>query len=375
MSVYAYLINVFLVITSTLGLIAVYTQIDAGTLRRLVKSKSLSAVEVSLPRLIYLTAVVAILTMFIGQTHGVANLVARNLFVITLIYSNVLMTGLIDLLILQIIGFVCFLTVAPLSLLTIIAYLIGAVAIFCERWYGKQLVQHKILYLFPSLIIGAFYWTMNYLVVPSVTLTAAVVNLVALVWAQFALIDYDQYQQKDQQVLRRLSHEVQYDGLTQARNWISFQRDLNDEFTGGHGVDHTALIAFDIDHFKEINDTHGHAVGNQALVLLSNQVRTLLDQQEFGGRLYRTGGDEFCIILLNVTLAQATAFSQECGRLIGAQRIHHKRGVARLSGSLGMTMIHPEDTNATTIYQRADKYLYDSKRIGRNRVTVEGQVL
>lgn len=117
--------------------------------------------------------------------------------------------------------------------------------------------------------------------------------------------------QHDQRILAKLTHEVQYDALTHARNWATFRSDLNDTFDN-HDDHLLALITIDVDHFKQINDTYGHLMGNQTLIAFSRQLKQLLSNQNDSYKFYRTGGEEFAILLPNTSLDTARKVVHDC---------------------------------------------------------------
>lgn len=120
-----------------------------------------------------------------------------------------------------------------------------------------------------------------------------------------------------------------------------------------------SLVVFDLDHFKKINDIHGHDVGDQALKIVSEAVRQLLRP---GDLLGRYGGDEFVVLLPETDSNSAMAISR---RLL--TQINNIPFITDepLSVSIGFTQMSKED-NFDSLFKRADKALYQAKRSGRN---------
>lgn len=125
-----------------------------------------------------------------------------------------------------------------------------------------------------------------------------------------------------------------------------------------------SIIALDVDHFKRINDEHGHAAGDQVLKDIAAVTTGLIRKSDM---LFRYGGEEFVIILSNTA---------EQGALLLAERIrarlentHHHVGAQRVPAtvSLGVAFAQPGD-DAHTLFERADHALYQAKREGRNCV-------
>lgn len=133
-----------------------------------------------------------------------------------------------------------------------------------------------------------------------------------------------------------------------------------------------SVLMLDIDRFKAINDTHGHAVGDRALVRLAEICRAELRDTDHIGRL---GGEEFAIILPETPLASATEVAERLRhRLamadIAAQPGGHSGETLRMTVSIGVAMCGDEDASFERALGRADRALYEAKSLGRNRVVV-----
>lgn len=120
-----------------------------------------------------------------------------------------------------------------------------------------------------------------------------------------------------------------------------------------------AMAIMDIDHFKAINDRHGHPSGDEALVHIARALRVQCGAR---CRTTRFGGDEFAVLIADMSLRDAQAFCEEARRVIEA--LDH--GVP-LTVSIGVAALQAGDT-VSDLYARADEALYAAKRAGRNRV-------
>ncbi|WP_235937176.1 sensor domain-containing diguanylate cyclase [Vreelandella azerica] len=127
----------------------------------------------------------------------------------------------------------------------------------------------------------------------------------------------------------------------------------------------SALIMLDIDHFKPINDTHGHDVGDDVLVALTRLLSANLRVPDL---LARWGGEEFVIILPDTDLLEARHLAERLRRLIAE---HSFAVIGHLTASLGVTTLQPTD-NPRSCMKRLDDALYKAKFAGRNQV-VEAQ--
>lgn len=125
------------------------------------------------------------------------------------------------------------------------------------------------------------------------------------------------------------------------------------------------VVMLDIDRFKQINDTHGHAGGDAALVQVANTLRSLVRQ---GDVLMRWGGEEFCLCLPGMDAAGALAKAEQLRtRLEGAEVQTPEGARVRLTASMGVAELLPGEPLVAAI-GRADAALYRAKSAGRNRV-------
>jgi len=126
-----------------------------------------------------------------------------------------------------------------------------------------------------------------------------------------------------------------------------------------------SVALIDIDHFKTINDTYGHIIGDTVLKQLSHALTASLRETDLAGRY---GGDEFCVILPDTTLAQATDILERLRRTVH-EHTHITLPDLKLSLSIGIAAYGPHLTDAGMWLHEADMALYDAKSTGRNRVT------
>ena len=127
-----------------------------------------------------------------------------------------------------------------------------------------------------------------------------------------------------------------------------------------------AVIMLDIDHFKHINDTYGHDVGDEVLVGFAQTISGFLDRRHI---LIRWGGEEFILLCLHYDGAEAEAFANTIREAVAAAQIHPSDRVT-CSGGVAIWYGTEADT-AERVLKRADTALYQSKQNGRNRITCE----
>ena len=161
------------------------------------------------------------------------------------------------------------------------------------------------------------------------------------------------------------SSKLKIDHLTNAISKDSFNEIIGFKIIESkHTNSPLSMILFDIDHFKKINDTYGHLVGDTVLRELSEVVRASIRESEY---FVRWGGEEFIILLPGTSLEGAKMVAEKLRRAIES---HHFSTVGRVTSSFGVTALRTDDTIKTFI-ERCDEALYEAKEGGRNRVKVK----
>jgi diguanylate cyclase (GGDEF)-like protein len=128
-----------------------------------------------------------------------------------------------------------------------------------------------------------------------------------------------------------------------------------------------ALLAFDVDHFKRLNDQHGHAGGDRALASLSQIIARYLRPDDRVGRI---GGEEFLVVLPATSLQDAEAIAERMRHTIESSQLDGLHYGAHITASFGVAELDPADDGVEPLLKRADDALYRAKDAGRNRVVV-----
>lgn len=170
--------------------------------------------------------------------------------------------------------------------------------------------------------------------------------------------------------LRALRQQVHTDALTDIGNRAYLDgrlRALVAEATH-HGASDAAIALIDIDHFKSVNDTHGHEAGDRVLRMVANTLKASLRATDGLGRW---GGEEFLVLFDGAAdEASLTAACEKVRHLVGWSRLDLGNGTSiSVTLSLGATHVRSGDTPETVV-ARADELMYRSKEAGRDRVTV-----
>ncbi|MDX1635507.1 MAG: diguanylate cyclase [Marinobacter sp.] len=129
----------------------------------------------------------------------------------------------------------------------------------------------------------------------------------------------------------------------------------------------TSLVMFDIDHFKKVNDTHGHLAGDEVIRHTAGVVKSALRQSDRGGRY---GGEEFGIILPETDANGARIICERIREFIAESTVKTSVADIRYTVSMGIAQLGDEPENYMQWLGQADKALYRAKESGRNRVVV-----
>ncbi|HEY7076367.1 MAG TPA: EAL domain-containing protein [Solirubrobacteraceae bacterium] len=171
-------------------------------------------------------------------------------------------------------------------------------------------------------------------------------------FATMAALAYDSARQRE--TLRR---QVRTDGLTGLLNHRACHERLSEELAAGRPV---GAVLIDLDHFKSINDAHGHAEGDRVLAAAATKLRSVVRQGDAVGRL---GGEEFLLILPGVDADGATDAAERARAAVAEVTL---RGSA-LASSAGVAVAPQDATDAAMLLDHADAALYWAKRSGRGQ--------
>jgi diguanylate cyclase (GGDEF)-like protein len=129
-----------------------------------------------------------------------------------------------------------------------------------------------------------------------------------------------------------------------------------------------ALVLFDLDHFKMVNDTYGHAAGDIVLKAVAETAKSLLRPSDF---IARIGGEEFTLLLPRTNMQGAATISDRIRESLMALNIVYAEFRIPVTASFGVTLLDESENDITEAMNRADTALYRAKRDGRNMVRIE----
>ena len=168
---------------------------------------------------------------------------------------------------------------------------------------------------------------------------------------------------------RILDAAARRDPLTGLFNRRAFQ-DALDAHLSADGASTPFSVAFvDVDRFKEINDRHGHAVGDEVLVAVARMLQSALRSQDV---LARIGGEEFAVLLPSTDLSSSLSVAERLRSTIGAMRTDAADGAASVTVSIGLAGSQSAFGSVEAMLEAADAAMYTAKREGRDRVVAWG---
>jgi diguanylate cyclase (GGDEF)-like protein len=157
------------------------------------------------------------------------------------------------------------------------------------------------------------------------------------------------------------------DGLLPLHQRAVFDRDLERLVKAATSEEPFSLVMIDLDHFKRVNDEHGHQSGDQVLIGVATILISCLSQK---GKAYRYGGEELAVLLPNYSVDESVGFGERIRKRIESA-VLGKKGL-KVTASLGLAAAPLHASDAEALLERADAALYDAKHGGRNRLCVAG---
>lgn len=187
-----------------------------------------------------------------------------------------------------------------------------------------------------------------------------IVNYVASYTSIWAISHY--YEKHRQQATISLQHLALRDSLTSTFNRLA----LEQEFAKYNGSNHHIhFIAFDIDHFKQVNDTYGHLAGDTVLRQVAKRIQAIAGEPW----VFRLGGEEFCVLVVNRSRDEVSAMAEAIRRKIADTPFEVDGHQIVLSTSAGIAQSKRSGCLESLAHD-ADRLLYQAKAAGRNRVHI-----
>ncbi|MCJ2083854.1 GGDEF domain-containing protein [Methylobacterium sp. J-090] len=164
---------------------------------------------------------------------------------------------------------------------------------------------------------------------------------------------------------RRLVRIAETDPLTELYNRRGLAEALRQRFAGRDGHPSAGLLIADLDHFKSINDAHGHEGGDRVLTAFAKRMRNVLRGTDL---VARWGGEEFLVVLPGATQRELAAVAERLRASVADEPFSLRTGALAVTVSIGTTTMDPNDDDFERAVHRADAALYAAKSGGRDRV-------
>jgi len=171
------------------------------------------------------------------------------------------------------------------------------------------------------------------------------------------------------QSLHRAQSEALRDPLTDLRNRRGFDQSAADLRLQRGNLNNLALLMIDIDHFKAVNDTHGHVLGDKVLRAVAHVLKSNIKGRDVAARV---GGEEFAVLLPDTSVGGAVTLAKQFCALVSHGRIKRAAGegtIGQVTLSIGVAVARSGES-LESLMERADAALYSAKRTGRARVIV-----
>jgi diguanylate cyclase (GGDEF)-like protein len=163
----------------------------------------------------------------------------------------------------------------------------------------------------------------------------------------------------------RMEHMATRDGLTGLINHRAFQEQLEQALARcRRGNRPLTLMLCDIDHFKKVNDTHGHPIGDEVLRRVASVLATEARCTDVTARY---GGEEFAVVMEDTDAAGGMQVAERIRHAVGDQSVATERGPLQVTLSAGLATFSADASERAELIKRADTALYQAKRAGRNR--------
>jgi diguanylate cyclase (GGDEF)-like protein len=179
-----------------------------------------------------------------------------------------------------------------------------------------------------------------------------------------------QFRPPSGKVKRSSGEDTAKDDLLPVLRRKVFDQELEALSSSASEEEPVSLLMLDLDHFKAVNDSHGHPVGDEVLIECAN---TIARRCRYKGRVYRFGGEEIAVLLPNFTLPEAVALAESIRCELEASRPSSKK--LSITASIGVATAPVHATEGKQLLEVADEALYAAKHLGRNLVRTAGQEL
>ena len=241
------------------------------------------------------------------------------------------------------------------------------ICLILTRWHR---ISKRISYFYAIAMLGIVE-----LISLGITHSFSPVSIAAATLGLFVIAMFEEQrfysEKKNEQKIKLLEKESERDDLTGLLNYRALSQEIN-RLANNSEIHNIVIGALDIDHFKKINDTYGHFVGNEVLNYFSTVFREQIHSAfPKHGYVYRFGGEEFTIVVSNHSLEEVYQLLQSIEKFFNNKSIVTKEGMKlTISFSCSLTDRLNDELLDTTL-KRADKMLYGVKNNGRGWIVTD----
>lgn len=199
---------------------------------------------------------------------------------------------------------------------------------------------------------------------PALASGAAMTNILGAMMAFGAAAYYQERSREAAHVrIEALANQDSLTGISNRRHFMQRFERIRRALSLRDGQ--YSLVLIDIDHFKAVNDTHGHAVGDQVIITIIRRILSAVRAQDLVARL---GGEEFCVLLLDCEGSDALRRAEGLRQVVGSQPVTVGSQSVSVTISAGVADGDPRTRGFSEMFAEADRRLYVAKAQGRNRV-------
>ncbi|MCR9268534.1 MAG: GGDEF domain-containing protein [Henriciella sp.] len=238
-----------------------------------------------------------------------------------------------------------------------------------EREFATSMIMTSVVILIVALAIAVsvtWYTTKGYEAhIHQQAIRTSVILPLVIVPLCTAIVGYQGF--ANHRRMLAVSKLARTDDMTGLANRRAFMhaatqmfRDTDFEYSG------LCLFIVDLDHFKQINDAHGHETGDVVLIHAAKQIELAAPEEALVARL---GGEEFAVLMPYENITQLHQRAEAIRHQVAATPCEHQSISIRVSASVGVGIAHPRDT-VSSVLSRADDALYEAKDKGRNRFVI-----
>ncbi|WP_225046583.1 sensor domain-containing diguanylate cyclase [Lacticaseibacillus kribbianus] len=174
----------------------------------------------------------------------------------------------------------------------------------------------------------------------------------------------------------QVESRIELDELTGLKNFRTFDQDLHRRYDAARQKGpRLTLLELDIDWFKRVNDTHGHLIGNTVLQGVGRTTQDFAQALPQTANAYRLGGEEFCVAVSDLPADAVATVAKALKARLDALVFNASGLPFSITVSIGTATGSAADLHYLDVYKRADRFLYEAKRAGRDRLNIGGRIV